>query len=201
VTVPVDLRRKEAMAAVMWHVTMSLDGFIAGPDDAMEWVFDYFSEDSGETAGEVLETTGAIIMGRRTYEVEDRYRGGIYGGAWSGPYFVLTHERPEVVPDWMTGTFINENIEAAVARAAEAAGDKNVGILGANLAKQCLERGLLDEIVIHLAPVLLGDGVRLFAAPGGLRVPLEPTKVARTGALTDLRFRVSNGRPTEAVAT
>ena len=180
------------MAAVVWHVTMSLDGFIAGPDHAMDWVFDYFSEASNETASEVIETTGAIIMGRSTYEVEDRYRHGIYGGAWTGPYFVLTHEPPALVPDWMTGTFINEDIELAVARAMEAARGKNVGILGANLAKQCLDHGLLDEIIIHLAPVLLGDGVRLFAVPSGRRVRLEPTQATRTGQLTDLRFRVSS---------
>ena len=178
------------MAAVVWHVTMSLDGFIAGPDDAMDWVFENFSEGSNEMAGDVIETTGAIIMGRHTYEVEDRYRPGIYGGAWTGPYFVLTHEPPMLVPDWMTGTFITEGIDAAVASAMDAAGGKNVGILGANLAKQCLDRGLLDEIIIHLAPVLLGDGVRLFAVPGGQRVPLESTRVARTGQLTDLRFHV-----------
>jgi dihydrofolate reductase len=180
------------MTAVVWHVTMSLDGFIAGPDGAMDWVFDYFSEESNDTATDVIETTGSIIMGRNTYEVEDRLRPGIYGGAWSGPYFVLTHEPPAVVPDWMTGTFIDEDIEAAVARAKEAAGNKNVGILGAGLAKQCLDRGLLDEIVVHLAPVLLGDGVRLFAVPGGRRVRLEPTQVTRTGPLADLRFRVSS---------
>ena len=178
------------MAAVVWHVTMSLDAFIAGPGPAMDWVFDYFSEESNETAVEVIATTGAILMGRHTYEVEDRYRPGIYGGAWTGPYFVLSHEPPAVVPQWMTGTFISEDIEAAVARAKQAAGGKNVGILGANLAKQCLEHGLLDEIIIHLAPVLLGDGVRLFAVPGGQRVRLEPTQVTRTGPLTDLRFRV-----------
>jgi dihydrofolate reductase len=176
--------------AVVWHVTMSLDGFIAGPDDAMEWVFDYFSEEANETAGEVIETTGAILMGRHTYEVEDRYRPGIYGGAWTGPYFVLTHAPPAVVPDWMKGTFIDEDIEAAVARATQAAGGKNVGILGADLARQCIDHRLLDEIIIHLAPVLLGDGVRLFAVPGGRRVRLEPTQVARSGELTDLRFRV-----------
>jgi dihydrofolate reductase len=180
------------MTAVVWHVTMSLDGFIAGSDDAMDWVFDYFSEESNEMAADVIETTGAIIMGRHTYEVEDRLRPGIYGGAWVGPYFVLTHQPPAVVPEWMTGAFIDEDIEAAVARAKQAAGDKNVGILGANLAKQCLERGLLDEIVVHLAPVLLGDGVRLFAVPGGRRVRLEPAQVTRTGSLMDLRFRVSS---------
>jgi dihydrofolate reductase len=182
------------MTAVVWHVTMSLDGFIAAPDDAMDWVFDYFSEESNETAADVIETTGAIIMGRRTYEVEDRLRPGIYGGVWSGPYFVLTHEPPAIVPDWMSGTFIDEDIEAAVARAKEAAGGKNVVILGANLAKQCLDRGLLDEIVVHLAPVLLGDGVHLFAVPGGRRVRLKSTHVARTGPLADLRFRVSSNQ-------
>lgn len=186
------------MAAVVWHVTMSVDGFIAARDDAMDWVFEYFSEDENETARAVIETTGAIIMGRHTYNVEDRYRPGIYGGAWSGPYFVLTHEPPDVVPDWMTGTFIDEDIEAAVARAKRAARGKNVGILGANLAKQCLEQGLLDEIVIHLAPILLGDGVRLFAVPGGRRVPLTSTQVGRTGQLSDLRFRVGSGERAQA---
>jgi dihydrofolate reductase len=186
------------MAAVVWHVTMSLDGFIAGPGDAMDWALDYFTDAKSETAGAVIETTGAIIMGRHTFEVEDRDRPGIYGGAWTGPYFVLTHEPPTSVPDWMAGTFIDEDIEAAVSRASLAAEGRNVGILGANLAKQCLERGLLDEIVIHLAPVLLGDGVRLFDVPGGLRVGLEPTHVARTGRLTDLRFRVGRGERIDA---
>jgi dihydrofolate reductase len=186
------------LAALVWHVTMSVDGFIAGPDDAMDWVFDYFSEGSNETASEVIETTGAIIMGRHTYEVEDRERPGIYGGAWTGPYYVLSHEPPAVVPDWMTGTFIDEDIGAAVARATRAAAGKNVGILGANVATQCLEHGLLDEIIIHLAPLLLGDGVRLFEVAGGRRVRLEPTNVARTGQLTDLRYRVVGGERTDA---
>jgi len=86
------------MAAVVWHVTMSVDGSSPGPDDAMDWVFDYFSEGSNETAGEVIETTGAIIMGRRTYEVENRYRRGVYGGAWTGPFFVLTRGRRRPSP-------------------------------------------------------------------------------------------------------
>jgi dihydrofolate reductase len=157
-------------------------------------VFEDFSEAQNETAREVIAETGAIVMGRRTYEVEDRIRSGIYGGAWTGPFFVLTHDRPAVVPEWMTGTFLDEGIDAAIARATEAAGGRSVGILGADLARQCLERGLLDEIVVHLAPVLLGDGVRLFAAPGGSRVRLEPIQVRRTGRLTDLRFSVGGPR-------
>ena len=189
------------MADVVWNVTMSLDGYIAGASDAMEWVFDYWDGTTNETAKNVLASTGALILGRRTYEVENRDRPGIYGGAWSGPYFVLTHEPPEAVPDWMTGTFIDDDIDTAVERAKKAAGEKNVGILGASIARQCLERGLLDEIVVHLAPVLLGDGVRLFALTGGLRVPLEPMQVTRSGRLTDLRFGVGGGGHSPADAS
>jgi dihydrofolate reductase len=173
---------------VLWHITMSLDGFIAGPDDAMDWM-----PESGERnalVDEVIETTGALLVGRRTYEVEDRDRGGFYGGAWIGPYFVLTHEAPTDVPEWVTGTFIDESIDRAIARAKEAAGPKNVVVLGANVARQCLDQGLLDEIVVHLAPVLLGDGVRLFESPGSERVDLERSSLEQSGQMTDLRFRL-----------
>lgn len=177
------------MGKVLWHVTMSLDGFIAGPDDAMDWVFEH--PGPSETAAEVIETTGALVVGRRTYKVEDRQRGGFYGGAWTGPFFVLTHHPPASAPDWMTGTFINDGIDDAIARAKAAAGDTNVVVLGADIARQCLEHLLLDEIVVHVAPVLLGDGVRLFSAAGGRRFDLERTSVAQSGQLTDLRFRVA----------
>jgi dihydrofolate reductase len=93
----------------------------------------------------VIESTGAILMGRRTNEGRGPVSHRDYGGAWTGPYFVLTHEPPAVVPDWMTGTFIDEDIEAAVGRATEAAGSKDVVILGANLAKQCLQRDYLTR--------------------------------------------------------
>lgn len=178
----------DEMGKVLWHVTMSLDGFIAGPDDAMEWVFEY--PEPNEAVTEVVETTGALVVGRRTYEVEDRYRGGFYGGAWTGPFFVLTHDPPATVPDWMTGSFVSDGIEDAVERAKAAAGEKNVVVFGANVARQCIEHGLLDEILIHLAPVLLGDGVRFFGSTGTGRIDLERTSVAKSGQLTDLRFRV-----------
>lgn len=173
---------------VLWHITMSLDGFIAGPDHAMEWVFEH--PGTTDTVTEVIETTGALVVGRRTFEVEDRYRGGFYGGAWSGPFFVLTHDPPQEVPEWMTGTFVNEDVASAVARAQEAAGDKNVVIFGADIARQCIDHGLLDEIVVHLAPIMLGAGVRLFGARGYQRVDLERTELKESGQLTDLRFRV-----------
>jgi len=180
------------MTAVVWHLAMSLDGFIAAPGDDVRWIFEVAA--AGEphgTAYEVMSTTGAIIMGRGTYEVEDRERPGIYGGAWRGALFVLTHRAPEVAPDWMTGEFLDVGIEDAVARAKAAAGDLNVGLLGASVARQCIEAGLVDEIVVHVAPVLLGDGTRLFDWPGGRRVWLEKAGVAESGALTDLRYRVA----------
>jgi dihydrofolate reductase len=180
------------MAKVIWHITMSLDGFIAGPGDAMDWVFEHAGPNA--VAAEVLETTGALVVGRRTYEVEDRIRGGFYGGAWQGPYFVVTHDAPAAVPDWMIGTFVSDGVPDVVARAKEAAGGRNVVVLGANIARQCLEGGLLDEIVVHVAPVLLGDGVRLFGGPGAPRVDLEPIAVGQSGQVTDLRFGVVGER-------
>lgn len=90
----------------------------------------------------------------------------------------------------MTGRFIDLPIGDAVALAQDAAGDKNVVILGANVAQQCLLAGLLDEVLVHLAPVLLGDGVRLFDRPGGAPVRLHRTSVLESGQLTALRFAV-----------
>jgi dihydrofolate reductase/nitroimidazol reductase NimA-like FMN-containing flavoprotein (pyridoxamine 5'-phosphate oxidase superfamily) len=176
---------------VLWHVTMSLDGFIAGPGDSMDWVRGRAGP--SETADEVIATTGALLVGRRTYDVEDRERGGFYGGAWSGPFFVLTHRPPDTVPDWMTGTFVDEDIRAAVDRARAAAGEADVVVLGADVARQCIEQGLLDELVVHVAPVLLGEGVRLYDGGGLGRVELERTVVAPSGPVTDLRFRVVGG--------
>ncbi len=176
------------MTAVAWHVVTSLDGFVAAPGDDMSWIFEVIGP--SETADEMVSTTGAIVMGRRTYEVEDRDRPGIYGGAWNGSLFVLTHEAPATVPGWMTGTFVHDGVGDAVGRAKTAAGDRNVGILGASIARQCLDAGLLDEIVVQVAPVLLGDGVRMFDRPRSQQVKLEKAAVAESGQLTDLRFRV-----------
>lgn len=176
------------MGSVAWHVVMSLDGFIAAPGDDMSWIFDLFGP--SQTVEEVRDTTGAIIMGRRTFEVEDRDRAGIYGGEWHGELFVLTHEPPSNVPEWMTGTFVTDGIEDAVTKAKRAAGEANIGLLGATVARLCLDAGLLDEIIVQVAPVLLGGGVRLFEEPGGKQIHLEKVGVAESGQVTDLRFRV-----------
>lgn len=175
------------MATVSWHVVMSLDGYIAAPGDDMSWVFDAWGPSA--TVEEIVGSTAAIVMGRRTYEVEDRDRPGIYGGMWSGALFVVTHQPPATVPDWMTGAFV-DGVEDAVAQAGSAAGERKVGLLGASVARQCLEAGLLEEIVVQVAPVMLGDGVRMFDPPEGRRIKLEKTSLAESGQLTDLRFRV-----------
>jgi dihydrofolate reductase len=172
---------------ICWHVVMSLDGYIAAPNDDMSWVFDSWGPSA--TVQEILASTGAIVMGRRTYEVEDRDRPGIYGGMWSGPLFVVTHRPPATVPEWMTGTFV-DGVEDAVAQARSAAGERTVGLLGASVARQCLQAGLLEEIVVQVAPVMLGDGIRLFGPADGRRIKLEKTAVTESGRLTDLRFRV-----------
>ncbi len=190
------------MSNVIWHITMSLDGFIAGPDDSMDWVVGEWSEDGTNTrdievdrssmADEVLASAGAILGGRRWYDVAERlFDGvdGIYGGQWQGPILVLTHRPPEDPTDARV-TFVSMSLAEAVAAARAAADGKDVVIFGANLAQQCLAEGLLDEIVIHLAPVLLGEGIRLFGTSDSKRVPLRRTTLVESGQITDLRFSV-----------
>jgi dihydrofolate reductase len=175
---------------VVWHVTMSLDGFIAGPDHAMEWAFEHGAP--SRIADEVRTTTGVILGGRGWYDAAtSRYDGvdGIYGGAWTGPVFVLTH-RPPPQPGPSRVTFLEGDITDAVTVARGAANGRNLEIFGAGTARQCLDAGLIDEIVIHLAPLLLGDGVRLYGGPGGGRVDLERSDLEPSGPVTDLRFRV-----------
>jgi dihydrofolate reductase len=177
---------------VLWHVTMSLDGFIAGPNDEVDWVFRY--PDPNPLVDEVIAGLGAVLVGRRSYEVGRKPGQApearkVYGGAWTGPMFVLTHEPPaaEADPDV---TFLSGDVRSAVATALEAADGKNVVIIGAAVARECIEAGLIDEIVVHLAPILLGDGVRFFGREGAAPKDLETVGVSRAGQVTNLRFRV-----------
>jgi dihydrofolate reductase len=174
---------------LLWHTMMSLDGFIAGPNDDMSWAFG-MDAGSGETVDRVVSSTGALLVGRRTQDVEDRLQPGFYGGAFRGPFFVLRHDPPRDPPvvKGVTGRFLDIDIEEAVTIAKEAAGDGDVVVLGANIARQCLEKGLLDEIIVHVAPVLLGDGVRLFERPGDEPVELDPISSVDEGGTTVLRY-------------
>jgi dihydrofolate reductase len=173
---------------VVVNRSMSLDGFIAGPGDAMGWVFDFLAPDQFP---EVAAATGAMLIGRRTYEVGKRMEADQAGSAdypFSGPVFVLTHEPPD--PPDPAVTFVTGDIGEAVAAALDAAGGRNLEILGADVAGQCLRRGLVDEILVYLLPVLLGDGIRLYSTAGLARIDLEQLSSTRSGAVTLLRFRV-----------
>ena len=194
------------------HAT-SLDGFIAGPNDGAEapmgeggerllaW---YFSGDteyrlpgtemvfkvSPQTADYLRETsttTGALVTGRRTFDLTNGWGGGHPLGV---PVFVLTHSVPqEWVYEGSPFMFVTDGLESAVGQAKAVAADKDVGVIGANLVQQCIRSGLLDEIHLDLVPVLLGNGVRLFdqtAEP----IELESTQVIEGAGVTHLTFRV-----------
>ena len=180
------------MGKLLFHTMMSLDGFTAGPNDDMDWAFGLDAGD-GETVDEVLRSTGALLVGRRTQDVEDRLQPGFYGGAFRGPFFVLRHDPPSQPPvvKGVTGQFLDVPIEEAVRIAKAAADDRDVVVLGANIARQALEAGLLDEVIVHVAPVLLGDGVRFFERAGGAAVKLEQIASVDEGETTVLRYAVS----------
>jgi dihydrofolate reductase len=169
---------------------MSLDGFIAGPGDSMDWVFE--SDGPNPAVDDVIRITGAILAGRRSYDVGERDTGKpsgeAFGGAWTGPEFVLTHRPPE--QDQSGKVFLSGDIRKAVSTALSAAGGKNLIIIGADAARQCIEHGLIDELFVIIAPIMLGDGVRLYEAAGGRRVDLEPIATERVGQVSNLRFRV-----------
>jgi dihydrofolate reductase len=177
---------------VVWHVTMSLDGFIAGRDDAMDWVFGF----SGVSpmGRQVIDTTGAILTGRRLYDLGVGWDDAVkpYGGGWHGPVFVLTHRPPAT--SGASVTFLADGVERAIATGLQAARGRNLVLFGATIPSQALRLGLVDELVIHLAPILVGDGIRLFGGPDAPRVPLEKVEAADAGQVTDFRFRVLNGR-------
>ena len=174
------------MARVLWHVTCSLDGFIAGPGDRMDWMLGF--GDENDEVDELLPRIGAVLAGRRTYNVgPGQTRPEFqrpYGGAFTGPVFVLTHHPPKDP----SVTFLSGDIKTAVETAAKAAGDKYLVILGADVARQCVEAGLIEEALIHVVPILLGDGVRLFSRTGADEVHLELSGVSRANQVANLRF-------------
>ncbi|WP_205602532.1 dihydrofolate reductase family protein [Chelativorans alearense] len=180
----------ERQGKVFWHATMSLDGFIADPQDRVDWVFAYKAPNPA--ADEAIRTTGAVLIGRRTYDMGVSKGGKVYGGRWSGPQFVITHNPPDPSDDPEV-TFISEGIGAAVARGLKAAEGKNLLVIGADVVRQCVEAGLVGEILIHVAPILLGDGVRLFSRPGMELVKLERTELSEAGQITNMRFRLAKG--------
>jgi dihydrofolate reductase len=169
------------MTKVLAGITTSIDGYIAGPDDGPGmglgeggerlhyWVFDgpwsYDSEPKGEPTGddaawleELMSRVGAVVAGRWTYEAANHWGGE---NSWGLPVFIVTH-RPEEEPDGSGFTFV-DGVEEAIERAREAAGDKDVHVMGgADVIRQALAAGLVDELTVIVAPVILGGGKHLF---------------------------------------
>ena len=201
------------MSKVVIDMSMSLDGFVAGPHDGKahplglhggEHVFDWYTSgnepyeselfrpEAGPNRQEVermFAESGAFIFGRRTYEITNGW-GGRHP-VRGAPTFVLTHKAPKEFPRGPSHlTFVTDGIESAIAKARAVAGGRDIKLGGASPGKQALASGLCDEILIHLAPYLLGGGVRLFdALPDGIK--LEKLSVTDGPFATHLRYRVS----------
>src|SRR5574341_544518 len=196
------------MGTIAAGFSMSLDGFIAGPNDDFRRLFAWMSlgntdlnlssgdtdfelkvsSESAKGFEEAIQSTGAIVSGRRMFDV---------AGAWGGkhplgaPVVVVTHSIPK---EWdYEGSpfiFVTDGVESAIQKARLIAGDKNIGVGGADITRQCLKLGLLDEIGIDLVPVLLGRGVRLFEYLGIEPIELECTGVRESPGVTHLSFRL-----------
>lgn len=164
-----DTNPQTAAGKVLWHFSMSLDGFVAGPGHGMGWM----PEATYRTGliEEYIESTGAVLGGRDGWDAFPD-ASAVYGGVWRGPVFVLTHHPEDANPAGNV-TFLTCGVAEAVQIARAAAGGKNVEVLSPTIGRQLLELGLLDEIDLHVLPVLLGDGVRLYDNPGGSPVPLR----------------------------
>jgi dihydrofolate reductase len=182
------------MARMLYSATMSLDGFITGPGGDMSWLTAYLGPNP--SVDNLVGEIGALLVGNRTFRGDDPYRGTDkegkpFGGGWSGPQFVLTHRAPDTPVPGVT--FVGD-LDSGVTAAKAAAGEKYVNILGADIARQCLEAGVLDEIFVCIAPVMLGGGVPLFDRPDGAGVKLERVSLSHTPKATNLWFRVIGRR-------
>ena len=202
------------MGKVVLDITTSLDGFVAGPDDGPdlpmgeggerlhEWLFGLASwrephgleggetNSSSEVLDEGLQASGAVVLGKRMF---DNAQGWGDEPPFHKPVFVVTHTEAEPLakPGGTTFTFVTDGVESAVGQAKAAAGDKDVSVAGgASIAQQCLRAGLLDELQIHVAPLLLGGGVRLFDDLAGGQIEVEATRVIESPGVTHLRYRV-----------
>ena len=197
------------MSATVLYMSMSLDGFIAGPNDGPgnglgddgHRLHDWLSggEPSGPSGvpgrpsrvnGQVFDevmATGAVVTGRRTFELAGGWGGDHHDGV---PIFVLTRHEPDDLRQWPLVTYVND-VTSAMTQAKEAAGDKNVLVHGAGTAQLALTAGVLDEIELHVIPVLFGQGRRLFEGLAPEQIELERTRILEgENGVTHMRYRV-----------
>jgi len=192
------------MGKVIFDISMSLDGFITGADphpetgwgglgEGGERLHDWGFNSADPRNREILEgyaTAGANIFGRIGYD-HSILNWGTDGpsGATRVPTIIVSHSVPQDVPDGGVYTFV-DSVEAAFETAKKLAGDKDVYIMGANVAQQFLKLGLIDEVSIHLVPVVFGSGTRLFEGLDGEHISLEILEVIQTPEAIHMRFRV-----------
>jgi dihydrofolate reductase len=192
------------MGMVVLGMSMSLDGLVTGPNPGREhplgedgerlhdWMFARKTDEDARIRDELYARTGVVVIGNGMFELGVEPWGD--PPPFGMPVSVLTHESRPPMPmqGGTTYTFVSDGIESPLAQARADAGDKDVGIWGgANVFRQYLAAGLIDEIQIHLAPVVLGDGVRLFEGLDAMRIELERTRTIETPAATHLTFNVS----------
>jgi dihydrofolate reductase len=189
------------MTRVICDMSTSLDGYVTGPNDSREnqfgdgaetlhdWIFDAATDEDRAILQDVLDSVGAIVMGRKSFDKNEGDGGwGDGGPVGDTPCFVVTHHKP-TRPHPPIYTFVTDGVVSAIEQAKQAAGDKVVTLHGATVMQQALPLGLVDEIRVHVIPVLVGGGTPLFAALDSA-ISLERTQVVVTPAATHLGFRV-----------
>jgi dihydrofolate reductase len=189
------------MARVICDMSTSVDGYVTGPNASRDnpfgdggeglhdWIFDAATDEDRALLQEVLDSVGAVVMGRTSFDKNEGDGGwGDSGPIGDAPCFVVTHHEPARSHPPVY-TFVTDGVVSAIEQAKEAAGDGVVGLHGASVMQQALPLGLVDEIRVHVVPVLLGGGTPLFASLDSA-IGLERTRVRATPAATHLRFRV-----------
>ncbi|MEO7369851.1 MAG: dihydrofolate reductase family protein [Ilumatobacteraceae bacterium] len=189
------------MAHVILDISMSLDGYVTGPNDSREnpfgdgagtlhdWMSGKATDEDKTVLNDTMEHLGAIVMGRTSFEKNEGDGGwGNSGPVGDTPCFVVTHHPPTATHPSLY-TFVTDGVVSAIEQAKHVAGDKIVYLHGATVMQQALPIGLVDELRLHVIPVLLGGGTPLFATLGSA-INLEPTLVLATPAATHLSFRL-----------
>jgi dihydrofolate reductase len=178
-----DTEPQTASGKVLWSFAMSLDGFVAGPNHEMGWMTG-FTVGPGVIQG-YIESTGAVLGGRAGWDATVG-QARPWGGAWKRPIFVLTHHPEDATPADDV-TFLSCDPAEAVRIGLAAAGGKHLGVFSPTIGAQLLERGLIDEIDIHIAPILLGEGIRLYHNPG--REPIRLHRLDDSDPASAVRVR------------
>ena len=190
-----DTTPQTAAGKVLWHFSMSLDGFVAGPDHAMDWMA--AATNRPGLIDEYVTTTGAVLGGRVGWDKFGASGGRPYSDDWAGRVFVLTHHPEDATPaDGVT--FLDCDPAEAVRIGLAAADGKNLEVLSPTIGAQLLELGLIDEIDLHIAPVLLGDGIRLYDNPGSEPIHLHRVGDVDPASEVNVRYRPTGNRADSA---